>query len=116
MAKARKTTKKPTEKIVEVVSTEVDNNVVVEEQQVVVEGNKEIFTKDVPELLIEFDDEFVKKAVKFYFENKDKPKKQETEDTSIVMLDKIKSFEKSLARFQFIPKKMIIDFIKDLKQ
>lgn len=106
----------------ETVTEEVMSEVVTEEPA----QTKEMFVMDISDygVKVEEAEKFVKTAIKFYFENKDKQlveesstSKKET-NTNIDMssvIDKINTFEKGLYKYSYLPKKMVTDFIKDLK-
>lgn len=141
MAKGRKTTNKVQETEIEEVKEQITEkvDVVVEddtteevEEQVVqpeVKQEKEIFTMDITEFGVKFEDaeKFVKTAIKFYFENKDKKLFDDNQLESMktlinsksdnnAILEKIKRFENQIKMNQYVPKKTVVDFLKDLKQ
>lgn len=141
MAKSKKTTNKVQETEIEEVKEQITEmaDVVVEddtteevEEQVVqpeVKQEKEIFTMDITEFGVKFEDaeKFVKTAIKFYFENKDKKLFDDNQLESMkslinsksdnnTILEKIKRFENQIKMNQYIPKKTVLDFLKDLKQ
>lgn len=109
--------------------TEQVQGVVVEETIVTEEPakTKEIFTMDISDYGVKVDEaeKFVKKAIKFYFENKDKKllevsstkeKLDNGTNTNIsFLINKINIFEKNLYKYNYLPKKIVTDFIKDLK-
>lgn len=109
--------------------TEPVQGVVVEETIVTEEPakTKEIFTMDISDYGVKVDEaeKFVKKAIKFYFENKDKKllevsstkeKLDNGTNTNIsFLINKINIFEKNLYKYNYLPKKIVTDFIKDLK-
>lgn len=134
MTKGRKgAPKKVEEKPVEVVQDQITDSVRVKEETVLVpELKKEIFTMDISEFGVKFEDaeKLVKTAIRFYFENKDKKlfdnsEVNKTKDLIEVntnqvdkfeeTLEKIKKFEDQIKMNQFIPKKNVLDFLKDLK-
>lgn len=109
--------------------TEPVQGVVVEETIVTEEPakTKEIFTMDISDYGVKVDEaeKFVKKAIKFYFENKDKKllevsstkeKLDNGTNTNIsFLINKINIFEKNLYKYNYLPKKIVTNFIKDLK-
>jgi hypothetical protein len=134
MSKGRKpATKKVEEKPVEVVQDQITDSVTAKEETVVVsEVKKEVFTMDITEFGVKLEDaeKFVKTAIRFYFENKDKKLFDEPELKKMKefiesksnegnkfeeSLQKIKRFEDQIKMNQFIPKKTVLDFLKDLK-
>lgn len=85
------------------------------------------FMMDISEFGVKFDEaeKFVKTAIRFYFENKDKnfdtqvvqqEVVSESNDKFLQVLDKIKRFEDQIKMNQYIPKKTVVDFLNNLKQ
>lgn len=89
-----------------------------------------MFMMDISEFGVKFDEaeKFVKTAIRFYFENKDKKLVEESNhinevqvhfesnDKFSIVLEKIKRFENQIKMNQYIPKKTVVDFLNDLKQ
>lgn len=140
MSKGRKpAVKKVEEKPVEVVQDQITDSVTTEqnevEQEVLTvtpEVKKEVFTMDITEFGVKLEEaeKFVKTAIRFYFENKDKKLFDELElkkmkefiesksnngDKFEESLQKIKRFEDQIKMNQYLPKKTVTDFLKDLK-
>lgn len=137
MTKGRKSiSKKVEEKKVEVLQDQMTDSVTVKEENIVIPEVKEenkLFTMDIREFGVKFEDaeKFVNNAIRFYIENKDKKLFDELElekmkefiesksnnkgDKFEESLQKIKKFEDQIKMNQFIPKRTVLDFLKDLK-
>jgi len=124
---------KAVEKVVEnqitdAVTVNVESHI---EDDIVIEQPKEentLFMMNISEFGVKQDEaeKFVKSAIKFYFENKDKKLVKESEVKQVVqtqstdnrfdqVLEKIKRFEDQIKNNQFIPKRTVLEFLKDLK-
>jgi hypothetical protein len=118
---------------------QVQEDVLEEQEEVIVEDSvvelqedsKNHFMMDISEFGVKADEaeKFVKTAIRFYFENKDKKmvedskleKVKESLSTTNVdgkyeeVLQKVKKFEDTIKMNQFVPKKLIMEFTKSLK-
>jgi hypothetical protein len=110
---------------------EEQEEVTVEDSVVEVQEDKNHFMMDISEFGVKADEaeKFVKTAIRFYFENKDKKmvedskveKVKESLSTTNVdgkyeeVLQKVKKFEDTIKMNQFVPKKVIMEFTKSLK-
>jgi hypothetical protein len=136
MAKGRKPGTAKPKAVEKVVEDQVTDAVTVKvepqtEDDIVVEQPKEentLFMMNISEFGVKQDEaeKFVKSAIRFYFENKDKKLFEESEVKQVVVsesndgrfdhvLEKIKRFEDQIKNNQFIPKRTVIDFLKYLK-
>jgi hypothetical protein len=96
--------------------------------------DKKVFMMDISEFGVKADEaeRFVKTAIRFYFENKDKKMVEESKlaelekslaDVSTTnsdgkyekVMERIKKFEDQIKNNQFVPKKVVLDFTKELK-
>lgn len=116
----------------ETVTEEVMSEVVTEEPVIEEPSQtKEMFTMDISDYGVKLEEaeKFVKTAIKFYFENKDKQlvelsstKEKETVENitnttdMLSLMNKINTFEKGLFKYSYLPKNMVVEFIKDLKK
>jgi hypothetical protein len=109
----------------------------VQTEEILIEQPKEdkrVFMMDISEFGVKGDEaeKFVKTAIRFYFENKDKKmvdesklkeieeslssiNDQKSDDRYFKVLERIKKFEDQIKNNQFVPKKTVLDFLKDLK-
>jgi hypothetical protein len=85
------------------------------------------FMMDISEFGVKFDEaeKFVKTAIRFYFDNKDKNFdiqavqqviEPASNDKFSEVLDKVKRFENQIKMNNYIPKRTVVDFLNDLKK